>query len=106
MKIDRHQLEETYRSMADEEVLRIAADTEALTQEASRLLGCELQRRHLGAPEIAPYRDERARMVAEKSRESNDILFFVGLLFGPIGYYLFKLFESFWGENNTTAQTG
>src|SRR5439155_19867682 len=54
MKIDRQQLEETYRSRTDEELLRIAADTVALTQEASQLLGYELQRRHLAAPDAGP----------------------------------------------------
>src|SRR5438552_1758154 len=98
MKIDRQQLEETYRSMTDEELLRMAADAEALTEEASRLLGYELQRRHFGEPDIAPYREEHARIVAEKSQDlpPEGLTFLVGLLFGSIGRFLF---EALWGTS-------
>jgi len=55
---DRRQLEETYRDFSDEQVLRLAADLDSLT-DARHVLDCELRRRRLGDADIRPYWEER-----------------------------------------------
>lgn len=65
MLIDRQALEESYRRLTATELLRIAAASDTLTEEAQFVLRDELAIRGFKEADIEPYRKEREREILE-----------------------------------------
>lgn len=77
---DLHELEEAYRSKSDDEILRLAAEKNSLTEQARTALDGELRRRKLEASVPEPPARESPAGVAPKGIGGWLLLFCLGLL--------------------------
>lgn len=91
---DRFQLQETYSGFSDEQLLSLSADSGSLTDEARGVLSQELQRRHLGEDDLAPYREEQVQILRQRNQPPSPFgTVFSRLFFGALGSYLYKAFR-------------
>jgi hypothetical protein len=68
------ELAEKYRQMTDDELLRLALDSESLLPDAQMALSQEVQRRHLDTPErIAQFQEEQKRHIAKTSFDVTEL---------------------------------
>lgn len=89
-----HQLQETYRLMTDEEILRLAAAPEDMTSEANQIIAEELARRRLTDSEVAPYRQDRQKTLADRNKPNSPTSSrILRVLLGGIGYYIYQVFR-------------
>lgn len=91
---DRHQLQETYTNFPDAKLLELAADFQSLTDEARLVLSEELQRRKLGAEDLAPILVQRAHDIERMNEPTSfGAKLLSRLAFGAAGPSLYQAFR-------------